>query len=141
MGAAGDMLSASLLELFPDKDAVIAELNALGIPHVQFSAQPAVKRGVTGTHMRVTVDGVEEGDEPHDHEHKHGHHEHEHVHHHNGHEHEHHHAHNSMTDIQAIVSGLALPESVREDVLAVYQSIARAESAVHGVEVTQIHFH
>ena len=32
MGAAGDMLTAALLELFPDKDAVLAELNALGIP-------------------------------------------------------------------------------------------------------------
>ncbi len=32
MGAAGDMLTAALLELLPDKDAAIAELNAIGIP-------------------------------------------------------------------------------------------------------------
>ena len=30
MGAAGDMLSAALLELFDDKQAVLDELNALG---------------------------------------------------------------------------------------------------------------
>ena len=33
MGAAGDMLTAALLELFPDPDAVVGELNAIGIPH------------------------------------------------------------------------------------------------------------
>ena len=37
MGAAGDMLAASLLELFDDKDAILAELNALGIPGVRFA--------------------------------------------------------------------------------------------------------
>ena len=131
MGAAGDMLSASLLELFPDRDAVVAELNTLGIPHVRFTAESAVKCGVTGTHMHVTVDGVEERDELPRHDH---HHDHEHG-------HEHHHAHSSMTDIVGIVSGLALPEAVRADILAVYQSIAQAESAVHGVEMTEIHFH
>ena len=30
MGAAGDMLTAALLELMPDPDAVVAELNGLG---------------------------------------------------------------------------------------------------------------
>ena len=35
MGAAGDMLSAALLELVDDPAAVLAEINALGIPHVQ----------------------------------------------------------------------------------------------------------
>ena len=32
MGAAGDMLTAALLELMPDPDAAVAELNGLGIP-------------------------------------------------------------------------------------------------------------
>lgn len=133
MGAAGDMLSASLLELFPDRDATAAELNALGIPKVRFIPEKAVKCGVIGTHMRVSVDGVEEGDEPREHVHPHGHY----------HEHgqEHPHAHSSLADIRSIVAGLALPEAVREDILAVYESIAGAESAVHGTEVSQIHFH
>ena len=29
MGAAGDMLSGALLELMPDKDSALAELNAI----------------------------------------------------------------------------------------------------------------
>ena len=40
MGAAGDMLSAALLELFDDKQTVLDELNALGIPGVVHSARP-----------------------------------------------------------------------------------------------------
>lgn len=121
MGAAGDMLSASLLELFDDREAVIAELNALGIPHVRYEAEPAVKGGVTGTHLRVTVCGEEEGT--------------------HSHEHRHHHAHRSPTDVAAIVKALPLPEAVCGHVLAVYDAIAVAESAVHGVPVTEIHFH
>ncbi|MCR5082639.1 MAG: LarC family nickel insertion protein, partial [Parasporobacterium sp.] len=35
MGAAGDMLSAALLELIDDKEAFIKEMNNIGIPHVE----------------------------------------------------------------------------------------------------------
>lgn len=37
MGAAGDMLSAALLELLPDPDAFVAQVNALGLPGVHVS--------------------------------------------------------------------------------------------------------
>ena len=158
MGAAGDMLTASLLELFDDREAVLAELNALGIPGVVFGAHPSEKCGVVGTHLHVLVRGEEEGEE-HGHEHEHGHdHEHEHSHEHDhehdhdhghehghehdrSHEHAHTHAHRSPTDVAAIVGGLKIPEAVRSHVLAVYDSIAKAESAVHGVSVDEIHFH
>ena len=33
MGAAGDMLTAALLELLPGREEIVEELNALGIPH------------------------------------------------------------------------------------------------------------
>ena len=161
MGAAGDMLTAALLELLPDPAAFVAELNALGIPGVVFEAQPAQKCGVTGTHMKVTVNGEEEEslDHHHDHEHEHHHeheeahehrhdhdheHEHEHEHHHH-HEHdngEHHHHHSGMHDIEHIVTGhMHLSEQVRRDVLAVYGLIAQAESKAHGKPVEEIHFH
>ena len=57
MGAAGDMLAAALLELLPDPDAFVAELNALAIPGVNFSREASVKCGITGTHLQVTVQG------------------------------------------------------------------------------------
>ena len=170
MGAAGDMLSAALLELLPkeEREAFIAKLNSRGIPGVEYSAEPSVKCGITGTHMTVTVNGEEEGcgcedhdhHHHHDHEHEHAHehehhhdHDHEHAHHHDhehehehdhehDHEHGHSHHHSSMHDIEHIVGDhMKLPTSVALDVLAVYQEIAEAESHVHGQPVDQIHFH
>ena len=67
MGAAGDMLAAALLELLDDRDAFVAELNALGLPGVEFRAERSVKCGIAGTHLRVTVHGDEEVEQEHDH--------------------------------------------------------------------------
>lgn len=232
MGAAGDMLTAALLELCPEPAKMVAELNALGIPGVCFTRESSVKCGITGTHISVTVNGEEE--ESHDHhgsEMHHGHEHAEHEHHHalehkhdceyheqahqqnqefhehehdlehghdhghglehgqnlehdhghdfrhnqnleqrhghghglehnqnlehnydlghdleHGHKHTHHHEHShhhsSLPDIEHIVRGhLSLPQKVQDDVMAVYQLIAEAESHAHGVPVTEIHFH
>ncbi len=136
MGAAGDMITGALLELHPDPEGFLKRLNALGLPGVNVSAAPAVKCGVQGTHVTVTVHGEEE----HSHDVEPGRaHEHHETHHSHGHTHGHHHA--GLHDIQHIVSHLDLPEKVREDVLAVYNLIAQAESHAHGVPVMEIHFH
>lgn len=141
MGAAGDMLAAALLELLPDPDAFVAELNALAIPDVRFSREASVKCGITGTHLQVTVHGEEEGAHDHHHAHPHDHHhDHEHAHHHD-HAHSHHH-HASLHDIEHIVRGhLSLPTAVADNVMAVYRLIADAESKAHGKPVSEIHFH
>lgn len=96
MGAAGDMLTAALLELLPaeEQESFIAEMNGLGIPGVEISREIVMKSGISGSQMRVLIHGVEEGEE-HEHEgHEHGHHGHgheeEHEHDHHGHEHGHH---------------------------------------------------
>ena len=124
MGAAGDMLAAALSELLPDPDGFTAKLNALAIPGVAFKREAAVKCGVTGTHMSVTVRGAEED---------------EHM---RGHDDPHHHAHHSgLRDIAQIVDSLSLPEKVRKDAMAVYGMLAEAESHVHGMPVPEIHFH
>ena len=141
MGAAGDMLTAALLELHPDREGFLRRLNGLGLPGVQVSAARAVKCGVTGTHVSVTVQGQEEHSHDvapgHLHEHTH---EHEHGHEH-GHDHGHVHHHSGMHDIEHIVSHMNLPQKVKEDILAVYGLIAQAESHAHGAPVSEIHFH
>ena len=76
MGAAGDMLTAAQLELTPDRDAALAELNAIGIPHVTYSYETVSRCGIRGTHMSVKVNGVEESEAMHDHHHDHEHHHH-----------------------------------------------------------------
>ena len=151
MGAAGDMLAAALLELHPHPEEFVRRMNSLGIPGVEFSAQPAVKCGITGTHVSVTVHGEEEESQDvhlhhHDHHHDHEHaHDHDHEHHeHEHHEHEHghgHHHHAGMGDIRHILSHLDIPQDVREDAEEVYEQIALAESHAHGRPVEEIHFH
>lgn len=128
MGAAGDMLMAALYELLPEKEAFLEKMNTLGLPGITLSAEPSVKCGITGTHMRVLVHGEEEGAA---HAHTHGH----------SHDNEHEHTHAGLHEIEHRISHLALSETVRENVLAVYRSIADAESRVHGVPVDEIHFH
>lgn len=141
MGAAGDMLTAALLELTEDRQAFIDKMNALGLPGVTVAAEPAVKCGITGTHMKVTVNGAEEESEDvHDGHHHEHHHDHDHEHHHD-HDHEHHHHHASMADIEALIDGLKVSDKVKADAKAVYALIADAESRVHGRPVSEIHFH
>ena len=121
MGAAGDMLAAALLELHPDRDGFIRRMNNMGLHGVKISAEKLTKCGICGTHFSVSVHGIEEDEKLH--------------------EHHHHHEHTDMHSIEHIISHLDIPEKVREDVLAVYALIAGAESKVHGVPVSDIHFH
>ena len=152
MGAAGDMLTAALLELHPDPAAFLERMNALALPGVKISALPCVKCGITGTCVEVLVGGAEEesadAEGPHAHVHEHAHeegHDHGHTHEHGeGHAHEHHrggHSHAGMHEIGHVVSHIDLPEKVRADVLAVYALIAEAEGKVHGRPVSEVHFH
>lgn len=122
MGAAGDMLMAALLELHPDKDDFVKRLNQAGIPHVAIEAVPGQKCGISGTRMKVEIEGREEGAYMHDHA---------------GHTH----VHMSMQEIVQIVDGLQVSEEVKTDVKNIYNLIAQAEGKVHGKEVTEIHFH
>ena len=157
MGAAGDMLTAALLELFPDKEIIVDELNAIGVPGVRFEMEKSVKCGIAGTHMRVLVDGEEVSEDVHDHVHHHDHehhhehshedtsdheHHHDHVHSHEDHDHSHSHHHTSMHDIEHIVNDhLKVSAGVKKDIIAVYNIIAEAESLAHDCPVTEIHFH
>lgn len=79
MGAAGDMLTAALVNLLPNPENILSELNSLGIPGVVYTAEPSVKCGIAGTHIIVTVDEVEE-ECPSNDEHYHSHDEHNHSH-------------------------------------------------------------
>ena len=120
MGAAGDMLCAALLELYPRPQEIVETINALGLPGVRVTAEPTKKCGVAGTHYAVTVHGEEETQDMHHHHHHHG---------------------GAARDITALIDGLDLPEPVKADAKAVYALVAQAESRVHGCAVENIHFH
>ena len=131
MGAAGDMLTAALADLLEpnERELFVEEFNSLGIPGVSLSLSPSEMCGVRGTYASVRIKGIEEGinDQHVSGEHR---------------DHVHEHSHNRPDDIEKIISGLTgLPDKVKKDIFSIYRIIADAESTVHGVPVTEVHFH
>jgi uncharacterized protein (TIGR00299 family) protein len=137
MGAAGDMLTASLLSLYPHPEEIVNQLNRFGIPGVVYHLEKGESCGISGLSMHVMVNGREEKtfdeldqekltseNHIHEHSHEHGHHE-----------------HHTLMDVQNILSGLAIPEEVKKNALAVYDLLAEAESRAHQKPVHEIHFH
>ena len=100
MGAAGDMLMASLYEICPDKAGFLKTMNEMGVPGLFVEAEPAVKCGITGTHMKVTIHGEEEESVDVDLQ---------------GHEHEHHQEHNHAPRGPEVGRGVSNPPSLPLD--------------------------
>ena len=143
MGAAGDMLTAALFELLPNRNAFLEQMNALGLHDVQISAEQTTKRGITGTQMHVVIHGTkEESHDVHLHDHvHHAHHPHEQDHPHESAHMDHHHSHTSFSDVTEKIQALPVSENVKSNAIAVYRLIAEAESHSHGKPLSEIHFH
>lgn len=144
-GAAGDMLMGALYSLLTEEQKVLflEKLNAIS-EEVCVIPQEICKQGIAGIHMKVEINGTEEGTEAH-HHHEHNHHEEEHGHtHDHDHAHSHAHGHHSHTSVAAIleqISKLDMSDAVKRDAEGIYREIAAAESKVHQTDMEQIHFH
>ena len=144
-GAAGDMLMGALYSLLTEEQKVLflEKLNAIS-EEVCVIPQEICKQGIGGIHMKVEINGTEEGTEAH-HHHEHNHHEEEHGHtHDHDHAHSHAHGHHSHTSVVAIleqISKLDMSDTVKKDAEEIYREIAAAESKVHQTDMEQIHFH
>lgn len=125
MGAAGDMLTASLLQLFPDPVKQVKKLNELKIPDVKYQLVACTRSGIRGHQMRVFVKGKEEEQNASGEEHN----------------HQHGHTHNSMSQIVRQINRLEVSDQVKQDAVAVYRLIAEAEGKAHGQRMDEIHFH
>ncbi len=126
MGCAGDMLSAALYELFPEKDRIIEKLNSIEIPGVRYTAKRTDSCGITGTHMKVEFNDKEEHQGEYNCVELHKH---------------HHYHHTGFKDICSLIDSLNIETNVKESAKTVYGFIAFAESCVHGKEMDNIHFH
>ena len=125
MGAAGDMLMGALSELHPDRDGFLTRLNRALAGRAVVSAAPDSKCGISGTHISVSINGREEGEEPDGHCDA-------------GHHHRHH---TSISEIFAFLDHAEADSAVIADAKAVYTLLADAESRVHGRPIENIHFH
>ena len=135
MGAAGDMLTASLLQLFSEPVKQVKKLNDLKIPGVKYQLVACTRGGIRGYQVRVFVKGQEEenphtqteeqighkSEEPEKHTQEHGHH--------------------SMSQIVRLINRLEIEDQVKQGAVAVYKLIAKAEGKAHGQRMDEIHFH
>lgn len=132
-GAAGDIIGAALMELVPDKKAMLSKLNRMEIPGVEYILEKKEKYGIVGNAMTVKIHGqIEEGHHSHCGEH------HQEAHGHHG-KHSHHHM--TMAEIHKIVEGLHVSGEVKKNILDIYDIIAKAESEAHSCTVSEVHFH
>ncbi|WP_330369680.1 nickel pincer cofactor biosynthesis protein LarC [Butyrivibrio sp. FCS014] len=136
MGAAGDMLAASLLDLFENKQELVAKLNDIGIPKVEYVLEESTKCGIVGRHLSALIEGEEEhAEDASDHESGHS------IKGANVNEGSYHHAQHTLYDIEEIIENLRLSKETKSDIREIYQLLAEAESKVHGQPVSEIHFH
>lgn len=107
----------------------VKRLCKLGIPNVKIQEESMKKCGIIGTHVKITVNGIEELSLDASHEH------------HHEPEYQHKHHHTSLHEIDEIIEELSVDVQVKEDAKQVYRRIAEAESHAHGQTVEEIHFH
>lgn len=120
MGAAGDMLASALVDLYDDKKAAVAQLNALSIPDTVIEYGEKDQCGIRGTHLKMVIKGKTETPES---------------------QHEHHALHRHLNGIFEIIDSLNASEKIKNDVKEIYKIVAEAEAKAHGTEVFEVHFH
>ncbi|WP_298917872.1 nickel pincer cofactor biosynthesis protein LarC [uncultured Nostoc sp.] len=119
-GISGDMCLGALVSLGVPVEYLIEKLNGLGIEQeYQLRAEFVQRNGQQAT--KVHVDLVDD----------HHHHDHEHSHHHTRH----------LPEIEEMIIKAGLPPRAEAWSLAVFQQLAVAEGAVHGISPEKVHFH
>ncbi|HZU12853.1 MAG TPA: nickel pincer cofactor biosynthesis protein LarC [Chloroflexota bacterium] len=117
-GAAGDMIVAAMLDAGLQVDDLRDELAALPVSGYRISMRRVDKQHITATQFLVDVDG------------------HDNHHHGGGPDHG-----RSLGEIRRLISSSRLDAPVIATALQIFETIGRAEAAVHGVAVDDVHFH
>ena len=125
-GISGNMFLGALLQAGVPVAVLEKELAKLQLQdefHLEIST--VVKNGIHAEYVEVKLTQAQ----PEKHEHHHGHH------------HEQHHAHRTMRDIRAMLEQSALTMPVKQQALAIFTEIAKAEGKVHGKPADDVAFH
>ena len=118
-GIAGDMCLGALVDCGLPWQHLIDSLKCLGIEkEYQLRTETVIRNGQSATKVYVHL--------------THNHHDSEH--------HRHHHA-RHLPEIASLIKSASLPERVKRWSLDIFQRLAIAESAVHGIPPEQVHFH
>ena len=110
-GAAGDMILAAMIHAGCPLDALRETIARLKLPGVELRAEVVRRGGLAATHVTVEVAA---SSHPH---------------------------HRHLPEITGLIEQAGLAPRVRERALAIFQRLAEAEAAVHGIPIEQVHFH
>jgi len=114
-GASGDMIVGALLDAGLSIDDLRSDLAKLALRGYRISAGVVQKRGIAATKFDVKIDAH--------------------------HSHDHHHEHRGLTDVVGIIGESSLSQDVKDKAVRIFERLAAAEAAVHGVPVEDVHFH
>lgn len=133
-GIAGDMCLGALIHAGVPPDYLTSQLHKLGIQNeFELSAESVLRNQQAATKARVKLLAKP----PTQNEHSHDHHSHQHPHQH----HSHQNSSRRLPEINALITQANLPSRASQWSLAVFQQLAEAEAAVHGISPEQVHFH
>jgi uncharacterized protein (TIGR00299 family) protein len=110
-GIAGNMFLGALLDLGLSRKELDAELAGLGLDF-RLRVRRVRRGALAARHLRVEVPGAGK--------HRHG---------------------RSYRDIVSLLRQARLARPVREQALAIFEALGRAEARVHGVDLDAVHFH
>ncbi|NJR45150.1 MAG: nickel pincer cofactor biosynthesis protein LarC [Hyellaceae cyanobacterium CSU_1_1] len=118
-GIAGDMCLGALVDCGLPWQYLLDSLKSLGIEaEYQLTTEVVTRNGQSATKVHVNL--------------------HQEHHHHDS---EHHHHPRHLPEIESLIQAASLPERVKRWSLCIFQQLAIAESAVHGIPPEQVHFH
>lgn len=123
-GVSGDMFVGALLDLGASLETVRDHVGRLGLDGIELRTRRVTRAGIAATKFDVLAAGTEEPIDGLD-----------------GEEHPRPLAHRGLAEIRSLLQGSSLPAAVALDAVAVFESLARAEAAVHGVDLEAVHFH
>ncbi|MGN0521262.1 MAG: nickel pincer cofactor biosynthesis protein LarC [Eubacterium sp.] len=120
MGAAGDMIISALSQLFDNKENLLNEINAIGLPGITVDFENKQSLGINGIHTKILYNGKEENEFSQNNQHN----------------------YNIGIDyICSIIDNLNVSAKVKDDAKSIYRLIADAEADVHKCDVSAVHFH
>lgn len=129
---------AALVDAGVPEKVVIGAIRAMGLQGLKVGFEPRRRGAFAGLGFTVDWPGKGHGHD-HDHEHDHDHdHDHDHEH---GHACEHTHEHRDYAEIRRLLRKAALEPEVKKLAGDIFERIAQAEAALHGVSVDKVAFH
>jgi pyridinium-3,5-bisthiocarboxylic acid mononucleotide nickel chelatase len=140
-GISGDMFLGALVDAGVSPQLLQDTVTVLGVDaRLEFSR--VVRSGISATKVDVWVNGEKDApreeywqrqDQKHHHENQQPH----------GSEHaQHSHGHGSgLTEIKHLISAASLPEKVKKNAIAIFETLGAAELKIHDISIERVHFH